>query len=177
MVIAALLHQHVVIAPLSVSKEHQSYNSLELLATAIFLYVMFTLILVCELLTIISSRSITPFWSKQPKFLSSLSVHHNFWVLEFTIYFSCNKKFENIILCAKVRMMLGGKVENSTWSCVAHEHSRMIKKWQGQNICKFNGFKVSDPLPFPDNSVGYLSRCLGWYDIPAVSSSLLRLLY
>lgn len=61
-VIAALLHQHVVIAPLSVSKEHhQSYNSLELLAIAIFLYIIFTLNLVCELLTISSSRNVTPF--------------------------------------------------------------------------------------------------------------------
>lgn len=61
-VIVALLRQRVVIAPLNVSKEHhQSYNSLGLLAIAIFLYTIFTLNLVCELLTIISSRSLTPF--------------------------------------------------------------------------------------------------------------------
>lgn len=98
---AALLHQHVVIAPLSVSEEHhQSYNSLELPAIAIFLYIILTLNLVCELLTIITSRSVTPLfgWSKQPKFLSSVFVHCNFWMLEFTIHFSCNTKFQNIIL-------------------------------------------------------------------------------
>ena len=47
----------------------------------------------------------------------------------------------------------------------------MIKQQQGQNICKFNGFRTSDPLPFSHNSVGYLSQCSGWYDFPTVSSS------
>lgn len=87
-------------------EHHQSHNSLELLA--IFLYIIFTLNLVCDLLAIISSRSVTPFWSKQPKFLWGLFVHCNFWVLEFTIYFSCNKKIENIILCVKLEWYLMG---------------------------------------------------------------------
>lgn len=60
-VIAALLHQHVVIAPLSVSKEHQSYNNSELLPIAISLYTILTLNLVRELLTAVSSRTVPAF--------------------------------------------------------------------------------------------------------------------
>jgi len=72
--ISAVDSENVVMAPLSVSNEHQqSYNNLELLAITILLYTTFTLNLACELLTIISSRSVIPFRSKQPKFDYSCS--------------------------------------------------------------------------------------------------------
>lgn len=72
-VIAAFLHQHVVIAPLSVSKEHhQSYNSFQLLPIAISLYTTLTLNLVCELLTAVSSSTVTRFWPERLNFLRAL---------------------------------------------------------------------------------------------------------
>lgn len=60
--VAVVDSENVGIAPLGVSKEHnQSYNSIGLPAIAIFLYIMFTLNLVCELLTVISTRNVTFF--------------------------------------------------------------------------------------------------------------------